>query len=371
MSGDGAVRARGSERSPRDPATPSTRGPVLTSTYHLRPAGGRRRRLRTTPARAADLAGVRGGRRHEAGRRPDLTVFPVRHGGDRGSCAFGTPGAAMLPFPTDGYVAQALATRNCGRWASGRPTARRRGDWGWPSCGTDPALVLLETPSARWRWCDIAAVVTAAHKGGRGRRVDNTTAFPLGQRPLELGADLVVCLGPEALGSHGDLLLRHVSAADPLHAEADRGFRAPAAGSDRGADGDLARCGAGTPRPAPGEAGRQRPRARAGAGRPAACTTSAGGLPDGPAHALAARQMRRWNGVLRPGSPCRRARRLQGSCPPALVPDSATSFGGLHGRRPAGAVGRDAVPDELVRLSCGIGIRRPGRRRARGGRAAV
>jgi hypothetical protein len=40
--------------------------------------------------------------------------------------------------------------------------------------------------------CDIAAVCAAAHAAGAIVCVDNTTLTPLGQRPLDLGADLVV-----------------------------------------------------------------------------------------------------------------------------------------------------------------------------------
>ena len=44
--------------------------------------------------------------------------------------------------------------------------------------------------------------------------VDNTTATPLGQRPLELGADLTVGSDTKALTGHSDLLLGHVSTTD-------------------------------------------------------------------------------------------------------------------------------------------------------------
>ena len=44
--------------------------------------------------------------------------------------------------------------------------------------------------------------------------VDNTTATPLGQRPLALGADLTVGSDTKALTGHSDLLLGHVSTTD-------------------------------------------------------------------------------------------------------------------------------------------------------------
>jgi cystathionine gamma-lyase len=44
--------------------------------------------------------------------------------------------------------------------------------------------------------------------------VDNTTATPLGQRPLALGADLTIGSDTKALTGHSDLLLGHVSTSD-------------------------------------------------------------------------------------------------------------------------------------------------------------
>ena len=82
--------------------------------------------------------------------------------------------------------------------------------------GLDGArLVLLETPSnPLLDVCDIAAVARAAHAAGALVAVDNTTATPLGQRPLELGADLTVGSDTKALTGHSDLLLGHVSTTD-------------------------------------------------------------------------------------------------------------------------------------------------------------
>ena len=50
--------------------------------------------------------------------------------------------------------------------------------------------------------------------------VDNTTATPLGQRPLELGADLTVASDTKALAGHDDVVLGHVSTRDPALAAA-------------------------------------------------------------------------------------------------------------------------------------------------------
>jgi O-succinylhomoserine sulfhydrylase len=76
------------------------------------------------------------------------------------------------------------------------------------------ALVFLETPSnPTLEIIDVAAVAELTHKAGGRLVVDNVFATPIGQRPLELGADVVVysatkhidgqgrCLGGAILGS--------------------------------------------------------------------------------------------------------------------------------------------------------------------------
>jgi cystathionine beta-lyase/cystathionine gamma-synthase len=72
-------------------------------------------------------------------------------------------------------------------------------------------LVWLETPSnPHLKVIDIAAVAQAlaGHVGARGERpilvVDNTFASPLGQRPLELGADITYHSATKYLAGHSD-----------------------------------------------------------------------------------------------------------------------------------------------------------------------
>lgn len=85
-------------------------------------------------------------------------------------------------------------------------------------------LVWVETPSnPKMSVTDIFAVAEAAHAAGALLAVDNTTATPLGQRPLELGADLSVCSGSKAMCGHGDLLMGHVATrSEELLAGVDR-----------------------------------------------------------------------------------------------------------------------------------------------------
>ncbi|PKU22164.1 trans-sulfuration enzyme family protein [Telmatospirillum siberiense] len=70
-----------------------------------------------------------------------------------------------------------------------------------------PKLVHFETPAnPNLRLIDIEAVTRLAHETGALVMVDNTFATPVLQRPLELGADLVVHSATKFLGGHGDLI---------------------------------------------------------------------------------------------------------------------------------------------------------------------
>lgn len=69
-----------------------------------------------------------------------------------------------------------------------------------------PRLVFLETPSnPTLEVFDIAAIAAQAHAQGALLVVDNTFASPVNQQPLALGADLVVHSATKYLGGHSDL----------------------------------------------------------------------------------------------------------------------------------------------------------------------
>ncbi|NQT52060.1 PLP-dependent transferase, partial [bacterium] len=68
-------------------------------------------------------------------------------------------------------------------------------------------MILCETPSnPLCKLVDIAALAAVAHDAGALFVVDNTFATPYHQKPLELGADLVVHSATKALGGHNDLM---------------------------------------------------------------------------------------------------------------------------------------------------------------------
>jgi cystathionine gamma-lyase len=77
-------------------------------------------------------------------------------------------------------------------------------------------VVLAETPTnPGLDVVDLQRLATVCH--GRGARliVDNTTATPLGQQPLSLGADLVVASATKALSGHSDVLAGYVATNQP------------------------------------------------------------------------------------------------------------------------------------------------------------
>jgi cystathionine gamma-synthase len=81
-------------------------------------------------------------------------------------------------------------------------------------------LVWLETPTnPLLNLVDIRAAVDAARNAGAVVVVDNTFATPYLQRPLELGADIVVHSTTKYLGGHSDLIGGFACTNDPTIAE--------------------------------------------------------------------------------------------------------------------------------------------------------
>jgi cystathionine gamma-lyase len=216
-------------------------------------------------------------------------------------------------------------------------------------------LVFLETPSNPvLDVCDIAAVARAAHAAGAVVAVDNTTATPLGQRPLELGADLTVGSDTKALTGHSDLLLGHVSTTDDELFAAIQRWR-----NNTG----------NTPGPFEAWLGHRSMStldlrlARQAANAAAVAEVLAGSRavtgvrwpwrPEDPSYALARRQMLRPNGVVSAELASEEAvRRLLSR---TELWTAATSFGGVHSTIDRRAQwGGDAVEPGFVRLSCGI-----------------
>lgn len=216
-------------------------------------------------------------------------------------------------------------------------------------------LVWLETPSnPNLDVCDVARIAAAAHAAGALVAVDNTLATPLGQRPLNLGADFSVASDTKAMTGHGDLLLGHVATRNAELAEGIRVWRKTVGAIPGPMEAWLAHRSLATL-----ELRLERQAANALAlaealrERPGISGLRYPGLPGDPSHPTAVRQMRRFGGVLSFTLPDETAAEtFLGSLRLVM---QATSFGGVHSsaeRR--GRWGDDAVAPGFVRFSAGI-----------------
>lgn len=76
------------------------------------------------------------------------------------------------------------------------------------TAGEPAGLVWIESPTnPMLEIADIPAIAKAAHEAGALVVVDNTFATPLGQHPLEEGADVVVHSATKYLSGHSDVVL--------------------------------------------------------------------------------------------------------------------------------------------------------------------
>jgi cystathionine gamma-synthase len=113
--------------------------------------------------------------------------------------------------------------------ASGRLTLRLA-----PADDTDAVLAAADGADMVWVEsianpllvvADVPAIATGARERGAVTVVDATFATPLRQRPIELGADIVLHSATKLIGGHSDLLLGAAVCADPAHADALTRFR--------------------------------------------------------------------------------------------------------------------------------------------------
>jgi cystathionine gamma-lyase len=260
------------------------------------------------------------------------------------------PGDTLV-LPLDGYHAVRDLVGGELAWARVRET---------PTAGPWPQdlfrgaqLVLVETPSnPGLDVCDIREISRRAHDAGALVAVDNTIATPLGQRPLELGADLTVASDTKALSGHSDLLLGHVTARDAGLIDALREARTLGGAIPGPFETWLAHRGLATldlrlARQAENAAAL----AKALRGHLAVGSVRWPGLPDDPAHQLAAAQMIRFGGVLAFVLADREA--VRAFLRRSRLVTAASSFGGLHTTADRRARWGDAVPPGFVRLSAG------------------
>ncbi len=215
-------------------------------------------------------------------------------------------------------------------------------------------LVLAETPSNPvLDVCDISALARRAKACGALLAVDNTTATPLLQKPLDLGADFTVMADTKAMAGHSDILAGHVAGRDEALMEPIRAWRRLGGAVISPFDAFLLQRGLATA---------ELRLARAGTTAMALATALRGmkevtglrypGLPDDPSHQTAHAQMSGYGPVISFCLPGRDHAERFIAAHPLLTP--ATSFGGVHASAECRARWGDAVPDGFVRLSCGI-----------------
>lgn len=227
------------------------------------------------------------------------------------------------------------------------------------ACTTPLAMLWIETPSnPLLKVSDIAALAALGHAAGARVVVDNTFATPLLQRPLTLGADIVMHSTTKYFGGHSDVLggalvfardddfARHV--AHRLHVTG--AVLAPFSAwlILRGCRSLGARMAM--------HCANARKLATYLASHPAVARVNWPGLPSHPGHAIAARQMRDFGAML--------SIELHGGREAALavagklrVFTNATSLGGCeslveHRASVEGAHPRS--PQNLLRISVGL-----------------
>ena len=214
-------------------------------------------------------------------------------------------------------------------------------------------VVWVETPSnPSLDLADIAGVVRNARATGTTVAVDNTTTTPLGQRPLELGADVLVSADTKALNGHSDVLFGHVSSRNSQLIGAVRDWRKIAGAVPGPHEAWLVHRGLETLEV---RYSRMCANALALARRLAEHSKVVAvrypGLPSHPAHALAQRQMTSGGSLIALTLADKAAaERFIERC--AFVRES-TSFGGVHTCAERRARWGDAVPDGFIRLSVG------------------
>lgn len=222
------------------------------------------------------------------------------------------------------------------------------------AAAADADVVLAETPAnPGLDVVDLHQLGMTCRRRGATLIVDNTTATPLGQQPLSLGADLVVASATKALSGHSDLIAGYVAGSHPdllAALESDRLLAGPVLGPFE----------AWLVLRSLGSAGLRFERqcqnalavAMAMRNHPAVRAVRYPGLPEDPAHSVAARQMKRFGGLVSIELADAAAVHRLVERSELLV--ASTSFGGIHTSVDRRARWGDPVPGGFARLSMGI-----------------
>jgi cystathionine gamma-synthase len=218
------------------------------------------------------------------------------------------------------------------------------------------SLLWLESPTnPLLEIADLHALVSGAHDRGAAVCVDNTLATPLLQRPLDLGADVVVHSVTKYLAGHSDVLLGGVVARDGELVDEIKELRTRYGGVPGPVETFLALRGVRTlalrVERAQASAGILAPRL---ARHPSVQLVRYPGLKDHPGHEVAVRQMNGYGGML--SFEVRGGIAAADAMTKALeVVVDATSLGGVETTidRRSKYAGERGVPEALLRLSVG------------------
>ncbi|MEO1009396.1 MAG: PLP-dependent transferase [Planctomycetota bacterium] len=222
--------------------------------------------------------------------------------------------------------------------------AMAHADVTWLESPTNPLLDVADLPT----------LGAAPRKPGSLLVVDNTLATPLNQRPLDLGADVVMHAATKFMGGHSDLLAGVAVARDADLVAQLRRARTLGGGTPGALEAFLAVRGL-----------------RTLAVRLAACQRSAAviaerleahagvarvrypGLATSPSHTVASRFMRGFGAVI--SFEVETAEHADRLCAALRVVHHATSFGGVEStiERRAANEGQEHLPQGLLRLSIG------------------
>jgi cystathionine gamma-synthase len=226
----------------------------------------------------------------------------------------------------------------------------------WLQVATDGDLLWLESPSnPLLAVADLRTVCAARRKPDALLVVDSTLATPLFQRPLELGADLVMHSATKYLGGHSDLLLGGVVAASDERTRQLRERRELAGATPGALEAYLAIRGM---RTLPLRLQRASATAAVLAERlavhPGVAIVRYPGRPDHPTHATARSFMAGFGAVVSfdvEGG----AERADAICRSVQIIRHATSLGGVEStiERRAAIAGQTHLPPGLLRLSVG------------------
>ncbi|MFE3513946.1 cystathionine gamma-lyase [Streptomyces sp. NPDC059166] len=260
----------------------------------------------------------------------------------------------VVVLPDDGYQALPLVREQLEAYGVEVRTA---------PTGTNAQLELLDGAKLLWietpsnpglDVCDVRGLVEAAHAAGALVAVDNTLATPLGQRPLELGADFSVASDTKGMTGHGDILLGHVSCRDPRLLDGVRRWRKIAGAIPGPMEAWLAHRSLATLHlRIDRQCANALALAEALAGRADVKGLRYPGLPDDPSYPTAVRQMRRFGSVV--SFRLADKETAERFLAELRLVDDATSFGGVRStaeRR--GRWGGDAVPEGFIRFSVGV-----------------